>query len=131
MADTTVTAPTTDTVDITDLVEKTRSAFVDWAVAYTYGLLVAMPNIGPIFAFPVISSIVKFGIKSVLDIVSKSAVMEAFFMNTILRKATQADDFVKATNALANLPDNVSDADYEAAEQAKMQAFRNFVVLTN
>jgi hypothetical protein len=120
-----------DTVDITDLVEKTRSAFVDWAVAYVYGVEVAIPELGPIIELPVIKEADQEIIRLVVDSLSKSAIMLAFFTNTVLRKATQADDFVKAVNAKFNLPGDASNDDIQKAEAAQMVAFRNFVVLVN
>lgn len=123
-------AATNDTIDITDLVEKTRSAFVDWAVLYVFGLEIAIPGLEWV-AMPVIKDIDQAIIRLILDGLSKSAVMQSFFLNTALRKATQAGDFVKTSDDLFKLPEDVSDDVYEKYEAARMQAFRNFVVLTN
>jgi hypothetical protein len=119
-----------DTIDITDLIEKTRSAFVDWAVLYLYGLEIAVPGLQWV-ALPIIKDLNLAIIRAIVDALSKAPVMQGFFLNTALRKATQATGFIEATNHLADLPENVDDETYTKAEAARMDAFRNFVVLTN
>lgn len=123
--------PTTQTViDLTDLVEKTRSAFVDWAVGFIFAEEIAIPGMEWV-ALPVISDIDRAIIKAVVDALSKAVVMQAFFLNTAIRKADQAQDFADAANALENLPKDASDATYKAAEAQRALAFRNFVMVTN
>ena len=80
------------------------------------------PILGPLFSFIV---------KEILTAVGNAAEMEAFFLNTAVRKASQAQDYVDAVNTKNGLPSTASDADYEAAEQAEMAAFRNFVMVSN
>jgi hypothetical protein len=121
---------TPDVVDVTDLVEKTRSSFVTWGVDFLMTAMVAVPYLGPISKLPIISSIFKMALTFALSKMSESAVMGAFFMNTVLRKATDAGAFVQAADALANLPKDVSDADYAKAEQAQISAFNDFVTLS-
>ena len=118
-----------DTIDITDLVEKTRSTFVDWAVLYVYGLEIAIPGMEWV-AVPVIKDIDQEIIRLVLNGLSNSAVMQSFFLATVVRKATQADDFVAAVVFKQNLPDNVTDEEYDLAERKQMDAFRDFVAVT-
>lgn len=119
-----------DTIDITDLVEKTRSSFVDWAVAYLFGLEVAIPGMEWV-ALPIVSQIDQEVIRIVIDALSKSAEMLAFFTNTVMRKATQSQDFIDAVNYKDSLPANASDEEYAKAEASQMDAFRNFVALTD
>lgn len=116
-----------DSVDITDLVEKTRATFVEWAVGYVYGLELGIPDMQWI-SLPVIKDVDQEIIRLVVDALSKSFVMQAFFLNTAIRKATQADDFVQAVETLDRLASQgVDDEVYNAAERAKMAAFANFV----
>lgn len=119
-----------DTIDITDLVEKTRSTFVDWAVLYVYGLEIAIPGMEWV-ALPILREIDQAIIRAVIDALSKSVVMMSFFMNTAIRKASQAKDYVDAVNAKNNLPPTASAEEYKKAEQNEIVLFRNFVMVTN
>lgn len=122
--------PNTGTIDITNVVENLRQSFVNWGVAYVYGLEVAMPGLEWV-ALPVISELDKTAIQAILDLISKSVIMEAFFINTTIRKASQAQDYVSAVDAKNSLPPTATKDEYEAAEKAEMSAFRNFVLITN
>lgn len=119
-----------DAIDITDLVEKTRSTFVDWATLYLFGLEVAVPGLEWV-GLPIIQDIDKEIIREILNALSKAAVMQAFFMNTALRKASEAQDFVEAVDLIFSLPEDVSDDVYAKAEAAQMAAFRDFVSVGN
>lgn len=116
-------------IDITDLVEKTRSSFVDWAVLYVYGIEVAIPGMEWV-GLPIVKDIDQEVLRLIIDGLSKSLVMGAFFMNTVMKKATDADDFIAAVAAIQNLPKDVSDEDFKKYRLAQMDAFRNFVALT-
>lgn len=122
--------PNTGTIDITNVVENLRQSFVNWGVAYVYGLEVAVPGLEWV-ALPVISELDKTAIQAILDLISKSVIMEAFFINTTIRKASQAQDYVSAVDAKNSLPPTATKDEYEAAEKAEMSAFRNFVLITN
>ena len=124
------TAPPTGTIDITDTVEKLRQAWVDWGVAYVFGLEVAIPGWEWV-ALPIIADIDKAIIRAVLDSLSKSAEMGIFFLNTAIRKASQAKDFTDAVKAKNDLPTTATDEEYKKAEAAQMLAFRNFVMVSN
>lgn len=126
MADT----PPTGTIDITDLVEQVRQSFVTWAVDYLFGIETAIPGMEWI-DLPVISTIDKEILTTIMNALSSSGVMLAFFLNTTIKKASQAKDFTDAANALNNLPPTATDDEYETAERAKILAFRNFVMLSN
>ncbi len=122
--------PPSGTIDITDLVEKTRSSFVSWAVLYLYGLETAIPGMEWV-ALPILKDIDQEILKTLLDMLSKSAVMLAFFTNTAIRKASQAKDFTDAVHAKDSLPPTATQEEYARAEQAQMVAFRNFVMVSN
>lgn len=115
-------------IDVTNLAESLRSSFVSWASAYIFAQAIATPGLSWL-ALPIVNTIVKATIDSVLNILTRSAVMEAFFLNTSIRKASQAQDYVDAVTLKNNLPPNVSDADYEKAEQDEISAFNSFVTL--
>lgn len=118
------------TVDITDLVENMRSVFVQWASTYLWGLLIAVPGLGWIAA-PILKVLFGAALKWLLTKLSQSAVMLAFFLNTAIRKASQASDFADAVKHRKSLPTNASEEEYEKAERAQMLAFNRFVRVTN
>lgn len=124
------TTPPSGTIDITNVVENLRQVWVSWAVAYVFGLEAAIPGMAWI-ALPVISDVDKELLKIVFDFVSKSAEMQVFFMNTAIRKASQAKDFTDAVKAKNSLPPTASPQEFADAEKAQILAFRNFVMVTN
>lgn len=117
-------------IDITALSESLRKSFVSWASDYVFIQASTTPGLSWI-VLPVIRPLVQFMITQVLNILTVSAVMEAFFLNTSIRKSSQANDYVAAVEAKNNLPTNVSDSDYENAEQNEINAFNSFVTLGN
>jgi hypothetical protein len=123
-------APPTGTIDITNVVESLRTAWVSWAVAYVFGLEVAIPGMAWV-ALPVISNIDRELLKLAFDFVSKSAEMQVFFLNTAVRKASQAKDFTDTVAKKNALPPSATDQEYADAEKAEILAFRNFVSLSN
>lgn len=118
-------------VDITDLVEKMRDAFVDYASAAAYVAALAIPGLGPILAMPFVNYIAKQTIRGVVFLVSQLPMMAAFFLNTAIRKTSQAKDFIVSVHELENLPEDVSDEVYLQAEEKKASNFYNFVVMGN
>lgn len=70
-------------------------------------------------------------IRWVAETISASAMMQGFFINTAIRKSSQASDYVLAVHARVNLPPTATDAEYERAERAEILAFNNFVRVTN
>lgn len=118
------------TIDITGVVNFMQSSFVTLGTDFVFTALVGTAYMSWV-SLPIINSLVKMFIKFVLNKVSLMVETQAFFMNTAIRKASQAQDFVNATNELQSLPTTVSDAEYEKAEQTQMLAFRNFVMVTN
>lgn len=120
----------TDTIDVTDLVEKMRQTWVTMQVNTVMALIATVPILSWL-NWPVISDIARAGVTWVINALSKTEVQLAFFLNTAVRKASQAADYVDTLDAKASLPTNVSDADYKKAEENEMQAFDNFVRFTN
>lgn len=118
------------TIDITDTVEQMRSTFVVWAVSYITGLAVASPNFAWL-GLPGIKTVLEKVVKWVAEALAGSAVMGAFFLNTVLRKPAQAVDYVKAVAAKNALPPEASDEEYEKAEIAECLAFDRFISWTN
>lgn len=121
---------TDGTIDLTDLVEKIKDTWIRWATK----LIIASVTASPYFVWlklPIISTLFEMFISLIVTRIASSAEMVAFFFNTSLRKASQADTYVKAAEALAALPKDVTDDEYERFELAEMSAFSNFVRITN
>lgn len=119
-----------DVIDITQLVEAMRQTFVTWGTQLVFGLEIEIPGMQWV-TLPVISSLDKAAIKEILTLLSKSAVMEAFFINTSIRKQSQSLDYLSAVTVRSSLPQDATDDQYQAAEDAEMKAFANFVKVTN
>jgi hypothetical protein len=118
------------TIDITNVVSAVKDTFVTVAVNALFALAVGTPGLGWL-GFPIISGIVRAMMNWGVSNLAGLAEMQAFFENTIIRKAGQAQDYVAAVSVKNALPKNVSDAEYEQAELAEIAAFRNFVKVTN
>ena len=132
MVEPTVPAPQpTGTVDITATVENLRQAWVTWAVAFLYGEELTIPGLQEVVALPLVSDIDREVLRVILNALSNDMVMLGFFMNTAIRKASQAADFNNAVAAKNALPPTASTQEVLNAEQAKSLAFRNFVMLSN
>lgn len=121
---------TSGTIDITDTVEKARVTWVKWSTRYIIEGASTVPWLSWL-RLPVISQLFEFALGSVLEFLSKSAVMAAFFLNTTLRKASQARDFVSAVQAREALPKTATQKEYQDAEKLEMLAFSNFVRVSN
>jgi len=107
-----------------------ESTFVTWATGAAFTALAAVPGMFWITA-PIISTFIQWVFSSIIGWVARQAVMQAFFLDTAIRKASQAGDYQDAVNAADNLPTTATDKEYADAEQAEILAFRNFVLLTN
>ena len=119
----------TGTVDITSAVGVLQSEFVNWATAAIYGEEVATPALSWV-ALPVISELDQELIKAVLTALANFEVMQAFFLNTALKKASQAQDFVDTITKLNSLPPTATSEEYASAEKARIAAFTAFVTIT-
>lgn len=120
----------TGTIDVTNLVGDLQSTFVLWAVKYAYAAIIVVPGLSWI-ALPGVSDLVQDGIEWLATLLSGSAILQAFMLNTAIRKASQAQDFQDAVNAVKALPTTVTDEEYSNAEQTQINAFHNFVMVTN
>lgn len=118
------------TIDITETVEYMRSSFVLTAQRYIMGLLFTLPGVGPI-AGTLLKILMKPFLGWILDRLSTWAVMEAFFANTIMRKANQAIEYTDAIKFKKSLPPETSNDEYEKAELEEINKFNNLVLLTN
>jgi hypothetical protein len=116
------------TIDITDAADKLESSFELGANnLLEYELLL----VSPIFAFPPIKFLTDKIIEWCVGKIGKWVEMQAFFMNTAARKASQASDYISAVNYKLNLPPNATEEEFKKAEQNEMVAFSNFVKFTN
>lgn len=122
--------PAPGTVDLTNVVEAVRSSFVTFAVTFIEGAAATSPATSWLLV-PVIRQAFHAGLTWAIGALSKAVEMQAFFLNTTLRKQGQAADFVQAVDALAALPKTASKEEYANAEKLRMDAFRRFVMVTN
>lgn len=116
------------TIDLTDLAEKMKESFVLSGHDFLLNLVLAS-GIGAVGAWFVKVLLSPF-IKWVLEKLSEWALMQAFFINTAIRKSSQADDYINAINQRKNLT-NASDKEYQRAEENEIEAFNRFVRLSN
>ncbi len=88
-------------IDVTNLVAALQSGFVDWATAYIFGLEIATPGLQWV-ALPIISNLDQYALRKILTLLSQSVVLQAFFLATALRKASQAQDYQDAVTNFQN-----------------------------
>lgn len=120
----------TGTIDITNLVSDIQTDFVKYGSQFVFADISAIPGMQWVL-HPIIAPIIQMVIRAVMESLTKWAFMQAFFLNTAIRKASQAQDYVNAINYKKALPPSASQDEYEKAERAQMLAFRNFVMVTN
>ena len=114
-------------MDITELIESMRSTSVILSVNFVYSASVtALPWLG----FPLISPMYRWLLNWILTQASKSIEMEAFFLNTIIRKNSQAGDYIDAIRAKNSLPPSATNEEFKAAEQKEIESFNSFVRVT-
>lgn len=119
-----------EVIDITNLVGSMKKTWIRWAT----DLVVEAASSVPVLAWlklPVLKQLFAFMVEKIVTLIADGLEMQAFFLNTAFRKASQAKDYVDAVSALAALPNTASNEEYENAEKKEMQAFRNFVLLVN
>jgi len=118
------------TIDLTEVVEKMKSTFVVAGKSYLVNAALAIPGVGPVAAWFIK---VLFGpaIEWVLEKLTNWTAMQAFFLNTAIRKGAQASDYVLAVAAKEALPPTATDDEYERAEQNEILAFDRFVSIAN
>lgn len=118
------------TIDLTNLVDKMKATFILAGKQFIIAEALAIPGLGP-FAVWVIKNILDSAIEWALTKLSNWPYMQAFFWNTAIRKASQADDYIDKINYRESLPTIASDDEYEKAERAELEAFDRFVRVTN
>lgn len=123
-------APPTGTIDITDLVEKIRQSWVTWGVAEVSAAVLGIPGIGGFLIF-IFNWFGKPLVELVFNFISKRGVMLAFFLNTAVRKASQAKDFTDAVHAKNSLPDSATKEEFANAENHEIIQFINFALISN
>lgn len=122
--------PSPGTVDLTKTVEGVRASFVVFATEFILNSAASTPYLSWL-KLPVISQAFNAILKWGLETLSTWVVMQAFFLNTVLRKQSQASDFIAAIDALNALPSTATKEEYTLAEKNRMDAFRNFVLFSN
>lgn len=122
--------PPTGTIDITNLVGSLQDSFIKWATDFVYVEMLTVPALSWL-GWSVIGIFSKFIIELVIRVLAGALVMRGFFLNTAIRKASQAQDYVDAVKLINGLPPTATDKEYENAEKAEMAAFRNFVLISN
>ncbi len=114
------------TVDITEIVDSSKTTFIVWAVDYVFANMVTVPGLQWL-ALPGVRSLAKYTIESLVSLLADSVVMQAFFLNTAIRKASQAREYVEAVK----IKKSANEVDYAQAEQNEIRAFTDFVRLNN
>lgn len=125
-----MTSTDTGTIDITNVVTNMQSTFITLGSKYLMSLALAVPGVGPILAWFGNALLAPF-INWVLTKLTEWTVMQAFFMNTAIRKASQAIDYNDSVKYKLSLPPTATDEEYANAEAAEMHSFYNFVMVTN
>lgn len=125
------TAKPTGTIDITNLVNSLQADFDSYGSDFLFTELCAIPYAGVFFALPIVSTLAKVAIKWAVTKLAGSVVLAAFFLNTAVRKASQAQDYISAVTTTQSLPTTATQQEVANAEAAQMLAFRNFVMVTN
>lgn len=117
-------------LDVTELANAFQSSFVTAGTDFIYAELLLIPGMQWL-SLPIISPLVQAAIHFCLNLLVGWAVMEAFFLETALKKANQAETYLNAVGAKNALPPTASDAEYEKAEQSEMAAFRSLVLVSD
>ncbi len=117
------------TIDLTDVIEKMKTTFVLAAKDYLVLQALAVPGLGTIAAW-FVRVLGSAAIDWTLNKLANWTVMQAFFLNTAMRKLSQAKEYVIAVNEKENLSD-ASEVDYEKAERKEIDLFIDFVRISN
>lgn len=118
------------TIDLTDIAEKMKATFVIAGKEFLLAQALAIPGLGP-FAAWAIRNLAASAIEWVLVKLSNWTYMQAFFINTAIRKASQARDYVAAVDAKDALPADATDEEFENAERLELESFDRLVRVSN
>jgi len=114
------------TVDIEDFAKKVKSSLVTHYTNVAYVALVAQM---PVLATPVISSIVKAIIELVVEKLAGIGGLAAFMINTGIFTQDQAKDYISSIQKIDQLPEGVSNEEWEKAEDGANIAFSRAINL--
>lgn len=117
-----------NSIDVTAIAESMKGTFILLAVNLAYAELLTVPGLQWL-GLPIISSLFKALLTKILTIVADAAIMEAFFIQTAMKKANQAGVYVDAVKRRDSLPPTATDEEYRHAEIYEMAAFSDFVRL--
>ncbi len=115
------------TIDITDLVNAMGDSFDRYALNIAFTNLAASPYFFWV-SLPVFSSLTKALLDIAIGKLSKSGIMQTFFLNTAIKKPSQAKDYVQIVQKRKAAK---SKDELERLEKDEMQYFSNLVRITN
>lgn len=112
-----------DAIPIEELVQKTKAYAVKYGTDLVLAEIVALT--GPISGFfaPLLNYILKEAVGWVVSIIVNKADKFLFGLNMNVVTSDQGKDYREAVAKVLTLPDNVSDAEWEAAELAANHKF--------
>ena len=118
-----------DTIDIDDFAnEFAKQTLKAERNAVVAGAIAAFPWLGAGGPFaPIITDMIGDISEVFLDYFNKQIGWIAFKFNTTVFTTDQGKDYVASIEKLLKLPDNVSDAEWEKAEDEANHAFENLV----
>jgi hypothetical protein len=120
-----------DTIPIESLVQQVKARAIALGTNFVIAEIVAFT--GPISGFfaPLINWLLKEVVEYVVTIIVNKSDKFLFGVNMALITTDQAKDYRDAEAKVLSLPDDVSDADWEAAELAANHAFDNLAKLAS
>lgn len=118
-----------DTIPIEELVQKTKALAIEYGSKLVLAEIAALT--GPISGFfaPIINFLLKEAVNWVVTLLINKGDKFLFGLNMPLVTSDQGKDYRDAVAKVLSLPDDVSDADWEAAEDEanhKFQQLNNF-----
>jgi hypothetical protein len=113
-----------DTVDIEDFANQVKK---DVVVFFTNLIWTNITAAAPWVNVPVLREILKAIIESIVTFLATTGGLVAFIINTKVFTTDQAKDYTEAVGNLMQLPEDVSDEEWDKAERAANHAFANLV----
>lgn len=113
-----------DTIDIEDFANRVKKDLVSFFTALIWAnVTIAVPWLN----IPVIRDIVKSLIEAIVLFLATTGGLAAFIINTKVFTTDQAKDYTQAISDLMSLPDDVSDEEWDQAEQKANHAFAQLI----